>query len=154
MRGDAILKQIPKKVDTASDKFNMKGRLVYYAVCLECKQTHKPTFKPGQAHPIYPRNCNNVAMPGAGPCGALLLERHFVGGLPIWRPILLCAYHELNDYVCDLECRRAEMICGRTWTVLVMTQWLRYGPAFITRITMCFAPISLETSGGWMGNYS
>ncbi|KLO05589.1 hypothetical protein SCHPADRAFT_946791 [Schizopora paradoxa] len=104
-RGEAILKQIPKKVETASDKFNLKGRLVYYAVCTECKQTHKPIFKPGQAHPTYPKSCNNIVTPGAEPCGALLLERHFVGGLPIWRPVLVCAYHEFNDYVCGLECR-------------------------------------------------
>lgn len=104
-RGEAILKQVPKKIETATDKFNLKGRLVYYAVCPTCKQTHKPIYKRGQAHPTYPKNCNNIPAPGAGQCGTPLLERHSVGGLVIYRPILVCAYHELNDYICGLESR-------------------------------------------------
>ncbi len=103
--GETIIQQVPKKIETATGKFNLKGRLVYYAVCTTCNCTHKPILKRGQAHPTYPKYCNNIPAPGAGKCGTALLERHSVGGLGVWRPSLMCAYHELNDYVCGLECR-------------------------------------------------
>ncbi len=103
--GETIIQQVPKKIETATGKFNLKGRLVYYAVCTTCNCTHKPIFKRGQAHATYPKYCNNIPSPGEGKCGTVLLEPRSVGGLNIWRPRLMCAYHELNDYICGLECR-------------------------------------------------
>lgn len=105
VRANTILQQLPKTIETATNKFNLKGRLVFYAVCTECKCTHKPTYKRGHQHPIYPKHCNNVPTAGGGKCGAILIERHDVGGLGVWRPILAFAYHDFKDYVCGLECR-------------------------------------------------
>lgn len=101
----AALQQVPKTLETAAGKFNLKGRLVFYAVCTACNKTHKPIFKPGHKHPVYPKYCNNIPEPGSPKCGTPLLERHSVGGLNIFRPILSFAYHEFKDFVCGFECR-------------------------------------------------
>ncbi len=105
-KGAHITDQIPKTISTVSERFNLQGKLTLYAVCTTCKYTHKPTYRHGDKEkksPIYPKMCTNIPSPGGGHCGTLLLERVYVGGIHVWRPTLIFAYHSVFDYVAMMD---------------------------------------------------
>lgn len=100
--------QIPSSIVSAADKFNLRGKLTFYAVCTTCKCIHKPSFGHSdkeKKYPIYPKECTNIPNPGGPQCGTLLLERVFAGGIHVWRPILTYAYHDFKDFVASLDAR-------------------------------------------------
>ncbi len=67
--GAHITEQIPKTISTVAEKFNLRGKLTFYAVCTTCNYTHKPIYRPTDKEkkcPVYPKACNNFPRPGHG----------------------------------------------------------------------------------------
>ena len=72
--GEEVLKQMPQEICNLLSKFDLKSRIVIYAVCPTCDCTFKPQFPNGPDSPTYPSTCTNVPYPGTDVCGQQLLH--------------------------------------------------------------------------------
>ncbi len=105
--------RVPKRSCNTSPRLSMRRRqsstlradLSFMRCVPIAKARTNQASSMARSTPSIPSTATTFLALGATKCGAPLLEAHKIGGLTVWRPVLTFAHHELNDYICGLECR-------------------------------------------------